>query len=1013
MRKISSRSLFKTLVRGYEISMRRKIKREVKPEVIEIVPKKIEIPPKIEEVEVKPKKVEVEGVEIPSVLPPTVKVAKPPEEEREKILLVYPLIPKKPAPKDLVFAYAKIFWNKKENRYIYQVVEPELTERLVDMLKKIKSLLEQKLDVDFSKLTKTEAKEYLRKKMEEVIGYYGFKLHPIEREVLHYYAERDFIGLGKIEPLMNDDQIEDISCDGLGVPIFVFHRNPMIGSVATNLVYKDADELDSFIIRLSQLCGKSVSVATPLLSGSLPDGSRVHATLATDIARKGSNFTIRKFTESPLTPVHLLLYNTLDVKTLAFLWLCVDYGASMFISGGTATGKTSLLNVLSLFIRPEEKIVSIEDTAELRLPHPHWVPQVARVPIATEKGEVDLFALLKESLRQRPDYIVVGEVRGPEAFVLFQQIASIPAYENVIILNSKCLKQVPISKLKMNGKIQTFAINPLTERVEIFPIEAKVSHGLVDRIYKITTKTGREVFVTPYHSLFIYKNGLIPVFVKSLKKGEKIAIPAKIPCGFNNKAYLNLLELFPDIRVYSPKLIKKAAKKLGFEKASKICKVVTISNYYGVNNCALPLSKFKKLMKKAKIRYSLDEIKVRFERNSSLSSAKLSITPYFLRLMGYYISEGTINKANNSVALYNKNPKILADMKKCIIKVTGKIPTERKCKGWGESYELRFNNKTLFEFFKRFCGATSKKKRIPEFIFGLSKPKIGEFLSALYAGDGSLKEREYSYYTSSKKLVNDLLLLLLTLGIVGRVEKRKREKKTEYEICFYRKDYQQRFLKYVRCIGVIPEIRKVGRKRNTKEIFLDEIESIQEVKLNKPVEVYDLTVRGAQNFIGGVGGILLHNTGHPSLATIHAEDMTKLIDRLITPPISLPPALIENLNLVIFLLQTRYKGKQVRRVNEVLEIVGFDREKNLPITNLIFKWNPATDTFDVVNKSVLLKKFAAARGISEKEILEELQRRMLVLNWMLDQNILDYRDVFKIITAYYTQPERIISLAKG
>jgi flagellar protein FlaI len=117
--------------------------------------------------------------------------------------------------------------------------------------------------------------------------------------------------------------------------------------------------------------------------------------------------------------------------------------------------------------------------------------------------------------------------------------------------------------------------------------------------------------------------------------------------------------------------------------------------------------------------------------------------------------------------------------------------------------------------------------------------------------------------------------------------------------------------------------------------------------------------------------------------------------------------------LVIFLLQTRYKGKQVRRVNEVLEIVGFDREKNLPITNLIFKWNPVTDTFDVVNKSVLLKKFAAARGISEKEILEELQRRMLVLNWMLDQNILDYRDVFKIITAYYTQPERIISLAKG
>jgi flagellar protein FlaI len=157
-----------------------------------------------------------------------------------------------------------------------------------------------------------------------------------------------------------------------------------------------------------------------------PNGSRVQATLGTDIARRGSNFTIRKFTEKPLTPTHMLRYKTLNSTQLAYLWLAIENGQSVLVSGGTATGKTCLLNALSLFIRPNLKIVSIEDTPELRLPHSHWIPEVARTPISIEGkvGEVSLFDLLKSSLRQRPDYIVLGEVRGKEAFVLFQQMAT-------------------------------------------------------------------------------------------------------------------------------------------------------------------------------------------------------------------------------------------------------------------------------------------------------------------------------------------------------------------------------------------------------------------------------------------------------------------------------------------------------------------------------------------------------------------------------------------------------------
>ncbi len=378
-------------------------------------------------------KPEVHGYAIPSMEGKT-KMSTEVQDIPALRQITYPLIPSKPAKGEPIFAYAKINWDQKANRYVYQVIEPELTENIKSVLGKIKELLEEKLDVDFSKLKIAEATDYLRNEIDKLVGYYKFNISDNEKRVLQYFIERDFMGLGKIEPLMHDPQIEDISCDGIGIPMFVFHRNPELGSVATNIIFYDGEELDSFITKLAQLSGKSISVAEPLLDGALPDGSRLQATLATDIARKGSNFTIRKFSDEPITPIHLLNQGSVDVRTLAYLWMAVDYGRSMLVSGGTASGKTSFLNAISLFIRPDKKIISIEDTAELRLPHPHWVPTVARTTVAAggEGSEIDMFALLKESLRQRPDYIIVGEVRGQEAFVLFQQMATgHPSYSTI------------------------------------------------------------------------------------------------------------------------------------------------------------------------------------------------------------------------------------------------------------------------------------------------------------------------------------------------------------------------------------------------------------------------------------------------------------------------------------------------------------------------------------------------------------------------------------------------------
>lgn len=351
-------------------------------------------------------------------------ITKTDTSDLKNLNIVYPLIPREPSRDEKVYAYADIRWSKKQGEVIYYVVEPQISKLDTDLMASTMRVLEERLDINFFKLGEIKAKALLDEEIRKNLSDYSM---PAEKmDILRYYLQRDVAGMGKIEPLMNDPNIEDISCDGVNIPIYVYHRDPKLGSLKTNVAFSNGEELNYFVIKMAQRCKKSISIAEPLLDASLPDGSRVQATLGTDIARKGSNFTVRRFSEQPLTPCHMLKYGTLNSVQLAYLWLAVENGQSILISGGTATGKTSMLNALSLFMRPNLKIVSIEDTPELRLPHPHWIPEVARSPISIEGsiGEVSLFDLLKSSLRQRPDYIVMGEVRGKEAFVLFQQMAT-------------------------------------------------------------------------------------------------------------------------------------------------------------------------------------------------------------------------------------------------------------------------------------------------------------------------------------------------------------------------------------------------------------------------------------------------------------------------------------------------------------------------------------------------------------------------------------------------------------
>jgi flagellar protein FlaI len=320
--------------------------------------------------------------------------------------------------------YAAVVRDPVTQKIRYEVIEPTLLKEEQQYLDEIKTLLMEELSVSVKDLeTHEKAVEYLKSKVAEVIKDYKLKIPKETVEKLMYYIVRDFIGYGKIDALMRDHMIEDISADGVDIPLYVWHRE--YESLPSNVIFKSADELNNFIIRLAFLSGKQISIASPILDASLPDGSRIQMTYGSEITRRGSTFTVRRFRVDPLTISDLLTLKTLSSDMAAYFWYAIENRASVLVAGGVATGKTTILNCLSMFIKPEFKIVSVEDTAELNLPHENWIPSVVRGGAEEKKaGAITLFDLLKAAVRQRPDYIIVGEVRGEEAYTLFQAMAT-------------------------------------------------------------------------------------------------------------------------------------------------------------------------------------------------------------------------------------------------------------------------------------------------------------------------------------------------------------------------------------------------------------------------------------------------------------------------------------------------------------------------------------------------------------------------------------------------------------
>lgn len=668
---------------------------------------------------------------------------------------------------------------------------------------------------------------------------------PVKKEeaaVVKYHVIRDKVGIGILEPFLRDPYLEDISCSGVG-NIYVVHK--IFGSMESNLGFSSDLELDNYIIKLGEKIGKPISAARPVVDATLPDGSRINIVFGTEVSLRGSNFTIRRVAKYPISVTQLIDWGTMDSRIAAYIWMMLREGMSAFICGETASGKTTTLNAISTFIRPNAKIVSIEDTSEVIFPHPNWTRELTR-DTGRPESSVTMFDLLRAALRQRPNYIIVGEIRGAEGNIAFQAMQSVAWDTPVLVKRGESLPQLaPIGMIidsyfeddEEEGRKKAYDLKVLSlsrrGRSLFSPVSAVMRHR-AEEIYNIEVEGGGRVRATGSHSVFVFD-------------AEDLLI--------------------------RPKLVSEISQ---------------------------------------------GELMVRLRLGSSA---------HLLRKTGGPLEGGGLSFEHSGQI----SPEALHEWRVSLTKHSRRV------------VDVKVLSRAL------------EKAGIP-----------------------AVELLEISGYRLDEKAVlaeEDLKILI----------------------------------KHVR--NLREEVR--GRAQFILFRMLDLLSSDVEIVEVKRVEkapyrgyVYDFSVPVVELFIGGSVPLALHNTGHPVMSTFHAADITKLIQRLTNPPISIPKTNMDSLNIAWFQSAVYVKGFPARRVTSIYEIMGYDPSSDAVAAMPVFTWDPVEDRFIFSGRGasyLLEEKIARARAIPKgriKEIYDELELRRRFIDALVKRKVFEYDRVYRaVVTA--------------
>ncbi|MCE4608378.1 MAG: Flp pilus assembly complex ATPase component TadA [Caldisphaeraceae archaeon] len=807
-------------------------------------------------------------------------------------------------------------------------------------------------------------------------------------DYVKYHIIRNKIGVGILEPFLRDPYLEDISLSGVG-PIYVVHK--IFNRLASNLGFNTQDELDSFVLRLGEKIGKPISRARPIIDASLPDGSRLNIVFGSDVSLNGTNFTIRKFSKIPISVTQLIDWGTIDDRIAGYIWMLIRDGMSGFICGETASGKTTALNAIATFIKPTHKIVTIEDTAEIQLPHPNWTRELAR-DTGRPETSVTLFDLLKAALRQRPDYIIVGEIRGAEGAIAFQAMQCIREGHIILRDDIKNIKDVfDYYKRKYGTKIvNNKEIAPIEDRnlkIPAYSNDGIKSTNVIaiakmpkEKLIRIVLDDGNIFEVTKNHKFITNLGELSSQRIFNLFKTNKDVHIKRIK-NFENKLPKNIKFEKATLKLSSPVFWYLVGLVLGSDKLK------CINNYFFLESEIVLDRKYSKEL-------PIKEIRKNSEPIGSRRGYVLEL--YFV---DWLIKNGFIYIDKN-LNLVKKVPMLESEVIRPFL--IGLM--EASSNVIGDKIVMRID-KTISD---------NDLDRIIKMINIISKNPEGTYLNCKVDSQGpqaiNKNDIEVVKEGSEKRLIIKGILFHKMLKEKKDILSRKINtsyKDIELDYVKVKKDKFYYTLKRLWFSGYMFSTDLV--KCSYRLVYLDNRDYAKVIGAEEGNfdNSYDLVLDEAHYYIGFNDGypIPLEDTGHPVMATFHAGDLTRLIQRLTGQPINIPKPYMDNLNFAWFQASTYSKtGLLVRRLISLYELVGYDPNRDQMGAIPIFNWDPSTDKFLFSGKGssyLLEEKIARMRGLSRKNfglIYDELQMRAKYLRELVNRKIFDYYKVFRAVT---------------
>lgn len=844
----------------------------------------------------------------------------------------------------------------------YRAVMPEVPPGAWGSLKAVEEALAVRLAEEEPPESPEERRELLSRLLEEVIvedasmgpqefrevkrrgAVVGVVAGPGLATAIRYAVVSEKVGLGVLEPLIRDPYIEDISCNGVGA-VYVVHK--VFGPCRTNISFDDEKSLDQFVYRLSLRAGRPVSIRSPITDAVLPDGSRVNIVYGRDISRRGTNFTIRKFTENPISITQLIRWNMVNAKCAAYLWLLLEHNLNVWFVGETASGKTTLLRAASVFIDPSSKIVSIEDVPEIVVPHENWVSEVTRQ--AQEAGEgVELFDLLRAALRQRPNYILVGEIRGREAAIAFQAMQCVTeayvAYPSGVLslsslYNSAAVTSPPADNglVRLNSPLQVYATAP-GEGVRLASCVG-VTRRWADSTVKVETGDGLSLTVTPNHKFITLVGGAeseltAAELLRLWQSGKRSIMLAKRPPPSSCIS----LNVFSESRSFT--LRGDSWWALGRLAGGDFIAVSPRGYEWVTWSRGQVLEKLREALRGLGWRHGERREKVRGYTATVLEGIDPRLVHWAL-MQGHLYARGQAllgtDRAVDSVYRLHFFSGIVSAMRDAL-----PVLSDEGLQADGVS-ELRW-----------------RRLRAPE---DLDPEPEWEPMPIRV---------DLSYTRVEPWSASKAGCLFWVLGCSSAV---------------------------LRALGsaYIYHYPSAGAW-------------VTSVEPSGGAAVYDLILEGGGYYLGGLGPAHpVMDTGHGVLSTFHAGSVQKLVQRLTGDPINIPRTFVDNLNCIVILSAVRHPvtGKLERRVLSVNELLGLDPETGGVNYVEVFTWNPVDDVFEFRGEGtsyLLEEKIAKMRGIPRnrlREVYAELNRRAAFLQRLADAGVLDYAQVYRAVAAAY------------